>query len=75
MAASLFIVIVFIVGPSASFLPDGNLDSLGCEAFAEFGTVAHSGEFLRRIDLEDVAENGSKDGASAAVHWKITLLA
>lgn len=70
----LFVVIVVIVGAPAAFLPDGNLDALGRETLAEVGTIADAGELLRRVDLEDVAENGSQDKRLARVDRDIILL-
>lgn len=72
---SLVVVVVVIVGSSTTFLPDWNLDALSREAFAELGTVADTREFLRRIHLEDVAEDRGKNGRPATFDWKIALLA
>lgn len=71
----LVIIVVVIIGSSATFLSNRNLDALVREHLAEVGAVADSRELLRRIDLEDIAENGSKNGRPAAFDWEITLLA
>lgn len=44
-----------------SLLPNGNLDSLGCEAFTQRGAFADTGKLLGRIDLERLAEDLRED--------------
>lgn len=54
------VVIVSALGVSA-FLPDGDLDALRSEAFAQPGALANTGELLGRVHLEDVAEARGED--------------
>lgn len=54
----LLIVVVVITSTClAAFFPDRNLDALGREALAEVCAIAHTWEFLGRVDLEDVTEH------------------
>lgn len=49
--------VVVVVATLGSLLPDGNLDTLCGEAFAERCALTHAWEFLRRVHLEHVAKH------------------
>lgn len=54
----LLVVIVIITSAClATFFPDGDLDTLGCETLAEVCAIAYTWELLGRVDLEDVTEH------------------
>lgn len=72
---TLIVVVVVIVGSSATFFPNRNLDALGREALAKLRAVADARELFRRVDLEDVTEDRGKDGRPATFNWEVALLA
>ena len=72
----LVVVVVVLVGALVwVVLPDGNLDSLAGEAFAERGALADARELLGRVDLEDVAKDRGEDGRLADVDGAVARLA
>lgn len=71
---ALVVVVVVITTAFASFLSDWDLDTLLCEALAEFCAVANAWKFLGRIDLEDVAEDRSQNRRLTRLDRHIALL-
>ena len=53
----LVVVVVLASACLATFFPDRDLDTLGCEALAEICTIAYTWELLGRVDLEDITEH------------------
>ncbi len=72
----LLVVVVVLVGALVRVvLADRDLDSLAGKAFAELGALAHAGELLGRVHLENVAEDGGEEGRLADVDGTVARLA
>lgn len=65
------LVVIFIFLPITqrlgSVFSDRNLDPLGSETFAQTRAFDDAWEFLRREDLEDIAESRGKHWSGACV--------
>ncbi len=60
-------VVLIGVPVALGVLPDGDLDSLRCEALAQWRALYDTREFLRRVDLELVGVNEGEHGCSGLV--------